>query len=158
MDTLIRPTVLYGSEIWDPSLLESDWASVERVQTLLLCRFIRCKQTIPQHIILAKFGAQPFHLEVIFRLVSLLHRLRGLADARKGCDRYPYLAYCSSENIARMQTRRSKCWYTSVTELLEASRIQIDHLPPFQYSLNAPDHLLPNQQELNKIIKEDIYR
>lgn len=57
-----------------------------------------------------------------------------------------------------MQTRRSKCWYTGVTELLEASGIQIDHLPPFQYSLNALGHLLPNQQKLNKIIKEDIYR
>lgn len=104
MDTLIRPTVLYGSKISGPSLLEPDWASVERVQTLLLRRFIKCKQTVPQHIILAEFGARPFRLEVIFRLVSLLHKLRGLADTRKGRDRYPYLAYCSSEHIARMQT------------------------------------------------------
>lgn len=144
MDTLICPTVLYSSEIWGPSLLELDWVSAERVQTLLLRRLIRCKQTVPEHIILAEFGAQPFRLEVIFRLALLLHRLRGLANARKGRDRYPYLAYCSSENIGRMQTGRSKCWYTGVTELLEASGIQIDHLPPFQYSLNAPGHLLPN--------------
>jgi hypothetical protein len=57
-----------------------------------------------------------------------------------------------------MQTGRSKCWYTRVTDILKASGIHIDHLPPFQYSLNAPCHLLPNQQELNKIIKEDIYK
>jgi hypothetical protein len=42
--SLIRPTVLYGSEILGPSLLEFDWALVERVQTLLLWRIIRCKQ------------------------------------------------------------------------------------------------------------------
>jgi hypothetical protein len=60
MDSLIQPIVLYGSKIWGPSLLESDWASTERVQTLLLRRIIRCKQTIPQHIILAEFGARPF--------------------------------------------------------------------------------------------------
>jgi hypothetical protein len=36
VDYLIRPTVLYGSEIWGPSLLESDWTSAERVQTILL--------------------------------------------------------------------------------------------------------------------------
>ena len=36
--------------------------------------------------------------------------------------------------------------------------IQIDCLPPFRYSLNTPDHLLPTQQELNMIIRDDIYR
>jgi hypothetical protein len=32
------------------------------------------------------------------------------------------------------------------------------HAPPFRYSLDAPSHLLANKQELNKIIREDIYR
>ena len=36
--------------------------------------------------------------------------------------------------------------------------IQLDCLPPFQYSLDAPGHLLPIRQELNKIIREDIYK
>ena len=57
LDTLISPTVLYGSESWGPSLLESDWASAERVQILLLRSIISCKQTVPRHIILAEFGA-----------------------------------------------------------------------------------------------------
>jgi hypothetical protein len=60
MDSLIRPTVLYGSEIWRPSLLEYGWASIERVQTLLHRHIIRCKQRVPQHIILAEFGTHPF--------------------------------------------------------------------------------------------------
>jgi hypothetical protein len=79
MDTLIRLTVLYGLEIWGPSLLESDWASSERVRILLLRHIIRCKQTIPQHIIPVEFGAQPFWLETMFRLLSFLHRIRRLA-------------------------------------------------------------------------------
>jgi hypothetical protein len=36
--------------------------------------------------------------------------------------------------------------------------IQLDRLPPFRYSLDAPGHLLPTRQELNKIIRDDIYR
>ena len=84
MDALIRPTVLYGSEVWGPLLLETDWALAERVQILLLRRIIRCKQTVPQHIILAEFGAQPFRLEAIFRLVSFLHRILGYANTLKG--------------------------------------------------------------------------
>ena len=75
MDSLIRPTVLYSSEIWGPSLLESDWALVERVQTLLLRCIIRCKQTVPHHIILAEFEARPFQLETVFGPVSFLHRI-----------------------------------------------------------------------------------
>ena len=132
MDTLIRPTMIYGSEVWGPSLLDSDWASVERVQTLLLCRFIRCKQTVPHNIILAEFGAKPFRLEAIFRIVSYLHRIRSLVDTR-GENIYPYLAYCSSENITHNRTSRTKCWFIGMTELLGLIGIQPDHLPPFQY-------------------------
>jgi hypothetical protein len=119
MDTLIRPTVLYGSEIWGPSLLESDWASAERVQILLLRRIIRCKQTVPQHIILAEFGAQPFRLETMFRLVSFLHRIRSFGDSAKGRDRYPYLAYRSSEAIALSSPPgRARGWFAGVSGLL----------------------------------------
>jgi hypothetical protein len=159
MDSLIRPTVLYGSEIWGPSLLESDWASVERVQTLLLRRIIRCKQSVPHHIILAEFGARPFRLETVFGLVSFLHRIWGLADSAKGRDRYPYLAYCSSETIALSSPLgRARGWFAGVSDLLESVGIQIDRLPPFRYSLDAPGHLLPTRQVLNKIIRDDIYR
>lgn len=30
LDSLVRPTVLYGSMVWGPSLLASNWASIER--------------------------------------------------------------------------------------------------------------------------------
>ena len=142
---MIRHTVLYGSEIWGPSLLESDWASSERVQIVLLRRIIRCKQTVPQHIILAKFGAQPFRLETIFRLASFLHWIRGLADSSKGWDRYLYLAYYSAKTIARAtHLGRAKCWLTGVSSLLTSVGIQLDRLPLFRYSLDAPGYLLPN--------------
>ena len=65
LNTLIRPTVLYGLEIWGPSLLEADWALAERVQILILRRIIKSKQTVPQHIVLTEFGAQPFRLETV---------------------------------------------------------------------------------------------
>jgi len=93
MDTLIHPTILYGLEIWGPPLFESDWASAKRVQILLLCRIIRCKLIVPQHIILAEFEAQCFRLETVFKLVSFLHHVQGLADLIKSRYRYPYLAY-----------------------------------------------------------------
>lgn len=33
-EAIIRPTVLYGSEIWGPSLLQTDWARTDRVHTI----------------------------------------------------------------------------------------------------------------------------
>ena len=72
---------------------------------------------------------------------------------------YPYLAYCSSETIScATHSGGAKCWFTGVLSLLTSAGIQLDRLPPFRYSLIAPDHLLPTRQELNKIIREDIYK
>ena len=72
---------------------------------------------------------------------------------------YPYLSYCSSETIScATHSSKAKCWFTRVSSLLISVGIQIDHLPPSQYSLDAPDHLLPTRQELNKIIREDVYK
>lgn len=51
MDNLIRPTVLYGLEVWGPSLLELDWAMIERVRALMLRYIIRCKRIVPQAIV-----------------------------------------------------------------------------------------------------------
>ena len=36
--------------------------------------------------------------------------------------------------------------------------ISPERLPPLRYSLYAPGHLLPTRQELNRSIREDIYR
>ena len=159
LDALVRPIVLYGSVVWGPSLLSSDWASIERVQTLFLRRIIRCHRSTPHSIILAEFGAHPFRLAAIFDLVWFLHRLRGFADMAGDRDRYSYLAYCSSVSTAAVESgARARCWYAQVSSLLSSIGIDIDHLPPFQFSLDAPAHLLPSRQELNEHVRLDIYR
>ena len=53
---------------------------------------------------------------------------------------------------------RSHCWYTQVSALLGLIGISLDHLPPFHFSLDAPTHLLPHQQELNEHVRLNIYR
>jgi hypothetical protein len=159
MDSLIRPTFLYGLEIWGPSLLEFDWASVKRAQALLVQRIIRCRKTVPQHIILAEFGDDPFLLETVFGLVSLLHRIWSLADSVTGRDRYQYLAYHSSETIALSSSSgRARCWFMGVSDLLESVGIRINCLLPFRYSLDTTGHFLPTRHALNKIIRDDIER
>ena len=145
-DSLVRPTVLYGSVVWGPSLIASDWASIERVQTLLLHRIIRCHRFTPHSIVLAEFGVHPLKLAVIFELIWFLHRLRGFMETCADRHRYSFLAYCSSVEIMRSNTSaRSRCWYAQATSLLGSIGIEIDHLPPYQFLLDAPAHLLPSR-------------
>jgi hypothetical protein len=131
MDTLVRPTVLYGFEVWGDGLLESDLSSINRVKIILLRCIIKCKQTIPQPVVLVEYGARPFRLETIFSLISLLPYIQSFADVMKGWDWYPYLTYCSSESIASTSFVRSRCWYVGVLDLLASIGIMMDRLPPF---------------------------
>ena len=72
VDNLIISTVLYGLEVWGPSLLELDWAMIERVRALMLHYIIRCKRIVSQAIVQVYFPTPPFRIEIIFVLVSLL--------------------------------------------------------------------------------------
>lgn len=70
-----------------------------------------------------------------------------------------HLGYRSSDAIAcASHSGKAKCWFTGVYDLLKSVGIQIDRLPLFRYSLDALGHLLPTRHELNKIIREDIYK
>ena len=158
LDALVRLNVLYGSMVWGP-LLSSDWASIERVQTLFLRRIIRCHRSTPHSIILAEFGTHPFSLAAIFYLIWFIHCLHGFVDSIDERGRYSYLAYCSFVAIARSNTNScARYWYAQASSLLSSIGIDIDCLPPYQFSLNAPAHLLPSRQELNEHVKLDIYR
>jgi len=158
LDSLLRPTILQGSEVWGPSLLELDWTLVERVWVLLLQCINRCEQIVPRHVILAEFWAWHFQLETVFKFVSFQHRIQSFVDLVKGRDQYLYYAYFSSKTISLSSPPcRVSGWFAKVSNLLWFMGIQLNYLPPFKYSLNAPSHLLPTKQELNKIIGDDTY-
>ena len=69
LDSLVKPIVIYGSTIWGLSLVESDWASVEKVKTIFLRCIIKCHRSTKNNIVLAEFGAHSFRLGTIFYLV-----------------------------------------------------------------------------------------
>ena len=81
----------------------------------------------------------------IFYLVWFLHRPRGFVDNASDRDRYSYLAYCLSISIASAKSgSHTRCWYAHASSLLGSIGIDIDHLPPFQFSLDASAHVLPS--------------
>jgi hypothetical protein len=132
---------------------------IERVQVLMRRCIIRCMRTVPQVIIQAEFMALPLRIESIFGFVSLLHWVHGYADSLANRDHYPYLAYYFSEAIATINASGwGCCWFAEVTCLLQLVGISMDHLPPFRYSLNSSNRILLTKKELNKIIREDIFK
>jgi len=80
MEVIIRPMVLYTSEIWVLSLIQTDWEPTKS-SNLLLKHIIRCKRVVPQPIIQAEFDVHPFFLEVIFCFVPFLYRVRSFKDS-----------------------------------------------------------------------------
>lgn len=95
LSSLVTPMMLYGSVVWGPSLLDSDWASIDHVQTLFL-----------------RLGA-------IFDRIWFLHHLHGFADSANDRHKYSYLAYCSSVVVADSNpTSRARCWYPEAASLL----------------------------------------
>jgi len=115
---------------------------------------------VPQPIIQAKFTARPFRIKTIFKLVELFHHIRRFTNSTTDKDQHPYLAYRSSNAVSQYicPPRRAQCWYFEVSYILQSFGISMDRLSPLMYSLDAPGNLLPNKQEMNGVIKEDIYR
>jgi hypothetical protein len=133
MEAIIRPIVLYGSEIWGLSLLQTDWARLERVQTLLLRRIIHCKQTVPQPIIQAEFGVHPFALRSS-SVWSLSFVESDLSVSTIGRERYPYLALCSSMALASdPPSSHTRGWFSEVSRLLQSMNISPRAPPLVQF-------------------------
>lgn len=102
--------------------------------------------------------AHPLRLGIMFDLVFYLHWLQGFADSSEG-HRYCYVAYFSSKGIVGSSpTSRAHYWFSQASALLGSIGITMECPLPFQFSLDAPTHLLTSWQELNKHVKTNIYK
>jgi hypothetical protein len=118
-----------------------------RVQTLLLQHIIHYKQTVSHPLIQEKFS---FHLKVIFYSISFLHTVRSFKDSTTRREQYPYLALCSLEALGSdSPLGRARGWFSEAPQLLQSMTISLEHLHSFNFSLDAPHHLLPTRQVLN---------
>ena len=123
----------------------------------MFARMIRSKPSVPHQIILAEFGASPLQLDAAFHAITYLHRARDFSSSSDGRLRLrlPWLALSSSMALSAEGDQR--CWYSRLSNWFTRLGLDIDRLPPFQYSLDAPPSpLSPTDQEVNQIIREDL--
>lgn len=123
---------------------------MERPMIMMIARMIRSKPSVPHDIVRAELGAAPVVVEALFQAVTFMHRIWELPH-----ERYPRLALMSSKRLA--EDGDTHCWYAEMQSWFGRHGLQIDALPPFQYSLDCP--LLDlTDTERNRVIRADITR
>ena len=138
-DTLVASDMLYGVQIWGPSVdhrgrsgnTDDGWRCMERPLVSMISRMIRAKASVPHEIIQADLAAPPLVVEALTKSVSYIHSLWDLPR-----DRYARLALESSRQLALRGD--TACWYGKMTSWFQSHGFNMDRLPPFQYSLDAP--------------------
>ena len=118
--------------------------------TSMISRIILAKALVTHGIIRAKMVAQPIVVEALTRFVSFLHNSTWALPQE---DKYTRLALESSRQLALEGD--TSCWYAQKTFLFKIHGLNIDKLPPFQYSLDALSLTLTHQ-EINRIIRQDL--
>ena len=147
-DTLVASAMLYGAQVWGPSVDHTGWRRMERPLVSMISHMIRAKASVPHAITRAELAAPPMEIEALTRSVSFIH---GLWDTPR--DRYARLALESSRQVA-MQGDTS-CWYAQMTSWFQRHGFSMDRLPPFQYSLDAPSLSL-TRLEITRLIRQDL--
>ena len=149
-DTLVASAMLYGVQIWGPSISQEGWRCMERPLVSMISRLIRAKVSVPHAIIRAELAAPPLEIEALTASVSFVH---SLWDATR--DRYARLALESSRQLALQGD--TSCWYAQMASWFQMHGFTMDRLPPFQYSLDAPRKSL-SRGDVTRLIRQDLIK
>ena len=121
---------------------------MERPPVSMISRMIGAKSSVPQDIIRVELAAPKIVTEALARSIAFLQNVWSLPRIR-----YARLALESARQLASQGDHG--CWYAQLTSWFHLHGIDIDKLPPFQYSLDAPSVAL-SKLEINRLIKQDL--
>ena len=121
---------------------------MEKPLVSMISQMIRAKALVPYDIICAELAAPKLLTEALARSISLLHNIWSFPG-----DKYAKLALKSSQQLA---SQGDTCyWYAQLKSWFQLHGIDIDRLPPFNYSLDVP-FLALTKIEINRLIKQDL--
>ena len=151
-DTLVTSAMLYGVEVWDPSLNPRNpngntngWQHLERPLVSMISWMIRAKKSVPHDIIRAEMGTPPMEVEALTKTVCFLHKAWELPR-----NRYTRLALESSQQLALQGD--TSCWYAQMMTWFQQHDFSMGRLPPFQYALDAPSPHL-KREEISRLVR-----
>ena len=81
-NSLVRPVVLYGVQVWGPTTSRSSWSMVEAIQKLFLEMELGVKTQTPYTLLLAEAGLLPLEVEALYLTLQYVLRVKGLDDSR----------------------------------------------------------------------------
>ena len=124
------------------------WKCIERPLVSMISRMLKAKASVPHEIIRAQLAAPPLIIEALTKSVSFIHSIWDLPR-----DGYVRLALESSRQLATQGD--TSCWYAQITAWFQLHGFDMDRLPPFQYSLDAPSLRLM-RTEISRLIRQDL--
>ncbi len=105
-NSLVRPVVLYGVQVWGPTTSQSTWNQVEAIQKLFLEMELVVKTQTPYALLLAEAGLLPLEVEALYLTLQYVMRVEALNDSR-----LPKQAF---------HTSRAFDWYADVCRWAQA--------------------------------------
>jgi len=83
-DSLVRPGLEWGSEVWSPALLscEKEWAEGERMHLAFLRRILSVRGSTPNLIVMAELGQYPMLCHMAKLAIRFWMRLEHLDESR----------------------------------------------------------------------------
>jgi hypothetical protein len=105
-NSLVRPVVLYGVQVWGPTTSQSTWNQVEAIQKLFLEMELGVKTQTPYALLLAEAGLLPLEVEALYLTLQYVMRVEALNDSR-----LPKQAF---------HTSRAFGWYADVCRWAQA--------------------------------------
>ena len=121
---------------------------MERPLVSMISRMIKAKASVQHEIIWAQLAFPALVVEALTRSVSFIHSTWDLPR-----DRYARLALESSRQLATRGD--TSCWYAQTIAWFQLHGFDMDRLPPFQYSLDAPSLSL-TRTEITRLIGQNL--
>lgn len=105
-NSLVMPVILYGVQVWGPTISQSSWSKVEAIQKLFLEMELGVKTQTPYALLLAEASLFPLELEALYLTLQYVMRVEALKDSR-----LPKQAF---------HTSRAFGWYADVCRWAQA--------------------------------------
>ena len=110
-DSLVCPILLYGSEVWEPFINQSDdkWdnSEIEKVHTQFLKRIIGVNRSTSNIMVRADLGRYPLRSRILLRNIRYLKKIKQKEDKTLVRQAYSYEKIHSEARITIENTTRS---------------------------------------------------
>ena len=119
-EVIVIPTLLYGCEIWGPSISRETWQKVERVQKRFFTNYMGVKSTTPYLLLLEEAGQPMLECRALEKTIAYVRKIEAFSSCR-----LPLMA----KQVSTQAQRLKKGWWKDLMGWMERWHITWDDIP-----------------------------